>query len=149
MIAMLTVGCSGSGKSTFAKEFIKYNPDYVEINRDNIRFDTFCNGIHDWSLYKFSRENEDIVTAVQHIDIVKAFENQKNVIISDTNLSTIHRNKLQMLLIEEGFDHVQIKVFDVPYEELVRRNNSRGKLSIPEDVLLRQFNNFQELINEY
>lgn len=41
MIAMLTVGCSGSGKSTFAKEFIKYNPDYVEINRDNIRFDTF------------------------------------------------------------------------------------------------------------
>lgn len=81
-------------------------------------------------MYKFSRENEDIVTAAQHIEIVKAFENQKNVIISDTNLSTIHRNKLQMFLIEEGFDHVQTKVFDVPYEELVRRNNSRGKLSV-------------------
>jgi predicted kinase len=35
--AILTVGISASGKSTWAAEHIYNNPNTVEINRDNIR----------------------------------------------------------------------------------------------------------------
>ena len=149
MIAIITVGCSGSGKSTFAKELVKHSNSYVEVNRDNIRFEHFCNGVHDWSLYEFSRENGDIVTSIQDTEIVKAFMNNKNVIISDTNLSSFYRNKLHSRLIEIGFDHIRNQVFNVPYEELLRRNNLRWKLSIPESVLSKQFQSFQNFLNEH
>jgi len=39
--AILAIGCSASGKSTWAKEFIQSNPDFEEINRDDIRLSLF------------------------------------------------------------------------------------------------------------
>ena len=149
MIAIITVGCSGSGKSTFAKELVNHSNSYVEINRDNIRFKHFCNGVHDWSLYEFSRENENIVTSIHDAEIMKAFMDNKNVIISDTNLSSYFRNKLHSRLVEIGFDHIRNQVFNVPYEELLKRNNLRGKLSVPESVLFKQFQSFQNFLNEH
>lgn len=34
---ILTVGCPGSGKSTWAREFIAKNPGFYNINRDDYR----------------------------------------------------------------------------------------------------------------
>ena len=34
---ILTVGCPGSGKSTWAREFIAKNPGFFNINRDDYR----------------------------------------------------------------------------------------------------------------
>lgn len=52
----LTVGCSGSGKSTHAKELKQLLPSVVEINRDEWRFTFFTNGVQDWGLYKFTKD---------------------------------------------------------------------------------------------
>lgn len=145
MIAIITVGCSGSGKSTFAKELVKHSNNYVEVNRDNIRFEHFCNGVHDWSLYEFSKENEKIVTSIHDAEIVKAFMDNKNVIISDTNLSNYYRSVLHSRLIKIGFDHIRNQFFNVPYGELLKRNSLRGKLSVPESVLFKQFQSFQKI----
>lgn len=59
---IITVGVSGSGKSTFAKELKEANPEYIEINRDSFRFDLFTNGVEDWSKYKFTKDREKEVT---------------------------------------------------------------------------------------
>ena len=37
MKILFLVGISGSGKSTFAEEFLAKNQDYLRINRDDIR----------------------------------------------------------------------------------------------------------------
>ena len=51
MQAIVTVGVSGSGKSTFAKEVEENsNGEWVDINRDDVRFDTFCGGVRDWNI---------------------------------------------------------------------------------------------------
>ncbi|TOL52987.1 hypothetical protein CGH95_24620, partial [Vibrio parahaemolyticus] len=34
---ILTIGCPGSGKSTWAREFIAKNPGFYNINRDDYR----------------------------------------------------------------------------------------------------------------
>lgn len=34
---IITVGISGSGKSTWSTNFIKENPKYLRLNRDDIR----------------------------------------------------------------------------------------------------------------
>ena len=38
MKAILTIGVSASGKTTWAEQFVKENEWWVNINRDDIRF---------------------------------------------------------------------------------------------------------------
>lgn len=52
--AILTVGISSSGKTTWAEKFVFENPSWVNINRDDVRFTLFTNGVRDWGKYKFS-----------------------------------------------------------------------------------------------
>lgn len=59
---LLCCGVSGSGKSTFAKELVRQG--WSEINRDYWRFKTYCNGVADWSLYKFTKERENYVSCM-------------------------------------------------------------------------------------
>lgn len=49
MKAIITVGISGSGKTTWAEQ----QEGFININRDDIRFDYFCGGVRDWKLYSF------------------------------------------------------------------------------------------------
>lgn len=92
---LLTIGCSGSGKSTFAKTLIESDNSWIEINRDNIRAELFCNGIINnlWKNYNFSKSNEKLVTGKALELFSSAVKNQKQIIISDTNLSVKTRNK--------------------------------------------------------
>ena len=56
MKAIVTVGISASGKSTWAKQQV----GYMNINRDDIRFNTVCPG-GNWNTYKFNKKNEQRV----------------------------------------------------------------------------------------
>lgn len=121
MKAIITVGISASGKTTFAKQMECQG--YVDVNRDYIRFNIVCPG-SDWRSYKFTKAREDEVTLIQERMVMEAWANEKNVVISDTNLKAGTVDNWKMLLGRLGYQ-VEVKHFNVSLEEAVKRDNFR------------------------
>ncbi len=132
--AIITVGCSASGKSTFADNICKTSDSWIEINRDNIRF---RNGAKDWDKYKFTKQNEQRVQIKWEKQLYNAIEQEKGIIVSDTNLNKHHLEVLVNKLQNNGYV-VTVKHFDVDFETLLKRDNQR-KGGVGYEVLLSQF----------
>lgn len=79
---MLLVGLPGSGKSTWALQFMKDNPGWKRINKDSLR--AMLDG------GKWSKANEKFVLGIRDEIIVQALMGGWNVIIDDTNLDSKH-----------------------------------------------------------
>ncbi len=126
MKAIICVGISASGKSTWAEDLVCNDPQqsWVEINRDNVRFALFNKGVKDWSKYKFTKARENRVTVVIDQLIFDAVMEKKNIVCSDTNLTDKYRRTLMTKLEELGYE-VEIKVFDISLEEAWKRDANR------------------------
>ena len=122
MKAIITVGISASGKTTFANKLAD-SGEWVDVNRDRIRFNMVAPG-KDWSNYKFDRKKENEVTKIQEMMVSEAFFNDKNVIISDTNLNPKTLEKWKKVLSDLCYD-VEVKEFPVSFDEAVKRDNLR------------------------
>lgn len=142
MKAIVCVGTSASGKSTFAESLVKSDATWREINRDSVRFDIILNHERDWSKYKFNKTNEQRVTEICNSLIEHNAHVGYNIIVSDTNLNARYRDALVNKL--EGFGYeVEIKVFDVDLEEAYRRDKLRPN-SVGCEVILKQWLQYQE-----
>jgi len=84
---IVTIGVPASGKSTWAKNFIKENPSYVKIERDDFRY-----GMKDISIG--DRQFENFISDIQYKAIHSALNNKYNVIVSDTNCNLKYLKKL-------------------------------------------------------
>lgn len=142
MKAIITIGCSGSGKSTYAKELMELNKTLVELNRDNLRF----KGQEiNWTNYKFTSENEDNVTKEFNVLLNQYIKYKQDIIVSDTNLNLKKLNSLEYKLKDNGYI-VERKYFNVSFNELLKRNNQR-KSGVPYEVLLNQYIKYQRNYN--
>lgn len=143
---ILTVGCPGSGKSTWAREFIAKNPGFYNINRDDYRQSIMAHEERDE--YKYTKKKEGIVTGMQ-FDTAKSIlyggDSVKGVIISDTNLNPERRLAWETFAKEYGWK-VEHKVFDVPWTELVKRNSKRGTKAVSIDVLRSMYKSMREYL---
>lgn len=142
---LLTIGCSGSGKSIYATNLIKNDGSWAEINRDTIRANLFLNGnINNlWKKYKFSKDREKLVTN-KAIDLFYQYiRNGKNIIISDTNLSIKTKAKWYDLAEINGYIYEE-KIFglDLTFEDLYKRDLKREINPVGKDVLLNQWHLF-------
>lgn len=142
---LLTVGISGSGKSTFAKQLVESDPSWVEINRDKIRADLFlCGNQHQmWQKYKHTNSNEKLVNQQVEILFHKAVNAQKNIIISDTNLNIKTRN--YWVGISERYNYLyEEKIFglDLSLKELLKRDSLRTDKPVGKDIILKQWSQF-------
>lgn len=134
---ILTIGASASGKSSWTEEYIRNRDDWVNLNRDDIRFSLFNNGDRDWTKYKFKSSNEKRVTEVQDEKAKWARFNDKNIIVSDTNLNPKTRTKWKQWAEQHGYQYEE-KLFPCKWETLVKRNAQRyGGLS--ESLLWDQY----------
>ena len=143
-IILFTVGISASGKTTWAENYIKANRGWVNINRDDIRFELFSDGVKDWSKYKFSRANEKKVTNEQERLIEKAAVNGKNIIISDTNLNPAYRNRIMSNPFLITYQEEE-RIFDVPFLEALKRDSKRPN-GVGYEVISRQFKAYSALV---
>ena len=126
MKAIVTVGISASGKSTWADEFKKENPSFQIICRDDIRKNilllkniTYKNM---WSVWKWKWEKE--VTRLQEIMIDDAIKNNNDIIIADTNLNDDRRASFIRKLEALGFSTSE-KFFPIELKTAVRRDLER------------------------
>ena len=144
--AVLTVGVSASGKTTWATDFVSSSDDHwVNINRDDLRAMIY-ESMH--PTQKFSWQNwrwawEDDVTAAQVEKINLAAEHKHNIIISDTNLNPKIRDRMIALLESVGYE-VELKFFEVTLEEAIRRDAARPN-SVGADVITKQFKQWSEI----
>lgn len=133
--AILTRGISASGKSTFAREWVKEMTrrevngvmcvlPRVEVNRDDIRRElTEKDGkVFTWDKWNWKREGE--VTTIATAKIMEAVENGFDVIVSDTNLNE-GRLKNMILDFESHGYHVTVKDFPITLEEAWKRDAKR------------------------
>ena len=148
MKAIVTVGVSASGKTSFAESFLQEGDNkasWVNINRDDIRWELL--GVKDWSKWNWKREKE--VTSIQRASLAKAASEGKNVIVSDTNLNPKFRNDLLEYLHSLGYATVTQKVFTVSFEEACKRDTARpngvGYSVIAKQV--EQMNKYMEAFN--
>lgn len=145
MKAILTIGVSASGKSTWAKQ----QEGFVVIERDVIRRQLAKH------LYKLEDDKplgsvwhfrnaylEGLVTKEQRNMIQN---NQKNnIIISDTNLNNSFRDVLVRFLLQLGFE-VEYKQFEISFQEAVQRDKARLDC-VGEQVLLAQFKQLKSVV---
>jgi predicted kinase len=122
---ILTVGISGSGKTTWAEEFTRNRGDWVNINRDDIRFAIFNSGVRDWSAYKFKKSNESLVSETAMSLAMSSSREGKSIIISDTNLSQRVRNMWRDFAKSYNMDFEE-KQFDISWEEAAKRDSNRA-----------------------
>ena len=147
---ILTVGAAGSGKTTWAEEYVidrmVENKDvkWSNLNRDEVRFELFCNGQRDWTKYKFKKANENKVTEIIGLKTHFAIKHRVNIIVSDTNLNPDIRNKWSKLAEENDYDYEEVS-FEVPWVELVKRNIQREG-GIATKVLRQQFLRMEEYL---
>jgi len=132
---LILKGLPASGKSTYARELMEKEPGkWKRINKDDLR-----NMLDDG---KWSKENESHILR-QRDEMMSYFLRQgQNIIIDDTNLSLKHESGIRILV--DLPDTVEVKTFDTPVEECIRRDALRtGRDHVGEKVIrdmARSFN---------
>jgi predicted kinase len=146
--AIITVGVSASGKSTWADQEYRKDPAGVYIScRDDIRKDilTIEKGFPEFKWADWSWKWEDLVTERQRDILQLAYKNEQThtVIIADTNLNSERNNELIAFLQDLGFQ-CECKFFNISFEEAVRRDAARQN-GVGAFVLGKQFQQWHKL----
>lgn len=118
-------GLPASGKSTWAIQYCKENPEFKRLNKDDLREQA---GNPPWSK---SFENE-ILSTQRNLGL-SYLNDGFSIIIDDTNFSEKHWEYWSKVASERSIE-IDIKVFDTPVDVCVERDKSRQK-SVGEAVI--------------
>ncbi len=113
---LILVGAPGSGKSTFARYFIRIEDNWVRVNRDDFRLMQFGDTL-------MSPFYEERITKMVEASVITLLKHHTNVIIDATNCSL--RTLEDMIQAYTEYADISFKVFDLSVEELVKRCDKR------------------------
>lgn len=144
--AILTIGVSGSGKTTFALNYIKEHPDFRIICRDDIRWEMMIkDGLEPcWKNWNWKLERK--VTDIKNQMIVDYYNDHSvaGIIIADTNLNehclTVTKDGLEFV----GYEII-LEYFPITWEEVCKRNAARQH-GIEISVLAKQYEIWNKLM---
>lgn len=139
---IITIGISASGKSTWAKKYIKDEKNAVIISRDSIRMSLFGYNektIKDYYNLPDFKDNEDFVTNISDSLIRKSLSLGKDVIIDNTHLREQYINHYKSF----GYP-ITLKWFDVDVSTAIKRDANRDA-SVGSGVIANQSINFTKL----
>ncbi|MBX3164319.1 MAG: AAA family ATPase [Bacteroidetes bacterium] len=140
---LVLVGAPGSGKSTFAKYFVRTEENWVRVCRDDFRMMQF-------SAENLLPEQEDLITNMIDASIDTLLRRRINVLVDAT-----HTQKFFIEHYITKFNmqaDISFKVFDVAVEELKcrvkQREEETGKY-IPERVVEKYVRDLEKLKQEF
>jgi len=138
---LILTGLSGSGKSTYARQFCADHPNWLRVNRDDLRRSLLPVSLPDyWQNYPDSEKNrvETVVSAMQKTAILEGLGRGWHVLVDNTNLKVSYFNEFRKLLAER-LDEVtiQYRLIDTPLDECIRRDRNRDD-SVGESVIRKQ-----------
>jgi predicted kinase len=127
-------GLPASGKSTWAKQYVIDNPDYVRINKDELRLELLGG--------RWSRGAEaSIVIPARNQRILEALHLGQSVIVDDTNLAPRHEADIRDLVAKNHRQYanpveIEVKDFEISVEEAIERDSKRqGTACVGEKVI--------------
>ena len=140
---IVTIGCSNSGKSTWAHEQWKENPNkIVVVNRDSIRnllFSYTDETISEYYKRTDLNKLEKQVSKYEDTLIYEALCEDKTVIVDNTHLQESYITKYEYWNVE-----IELVWFDVLLKEALTRNMSRSR-KVDEAVIVKQYNKYVNL----
>lgn len=121
---IVMVGPPASGKTYFAKEFVKEKSTWIRVNRDDLRL--MCGDY-------WVPSREKLINTLEESIVTSALKQGYNVIIDATNLNP--KTKAKWEEIASNFDaNIEYKEIVVPYKEAVKRDKNRD-LQVGEDTI--------------
>ena len=100
---LILVGAPGSGKSTFARYFIRTEDNWVRVNRDDFRLMQFGDTL-------MSPFYEERITKMVEASVITLLKHHTNVIIDATNCSL--RTLEDMIHAYTEYADISFKVFE-------------------------------------
>ena len=140
---LILVGAPGSGKSTFARYFLRTEDNWIRVNRDDFRLMQFGDSL----MIPFYEER---ISKMVEASVLTLLKSDTNVIIDATNTSL--RGIQDMIHTYTEYADISFKVFDLPVDELVKRCDKRyeetGKF-IPKSVVERNVANLKHALEKF
>ncbi|GAB2545211.1 phosphatase domain-containing protein [Spirosoma aerophilum] len=138
---LILSGLSGSGKSTFARQFCLENPDWLRVNRDDLRRSLLPVSLGEYWQTWSDREKdriERLVSELQRTAILEGLTQGWHVLIDNTNLKLSYFSEFRRLLAHH-FDRVEIQysLIDTPLKVCIQRDRDRPD-SVGEAGIRRQ-----------
>lgn len=140
---IITIGISGSGKSTFASTTVQHNPErYVNVERDKIRNLLF--GYTDETISEYYNRPdlnklEKEVTRYEDLMIKEGLSQNKTVIVSNTHLSMKYLEKYKFYNVE-----TELLFFDIEIGTALVRDRNRGRM-VGKKIIEKQFSKYNNL----
>lgn len=136
--AVVTIGCPGSGKSTFANQL---SSSHKQIERNLVRVQLAGSKKDFYTMFD-RKVGEAAVSSIIRSELLRCAKNKQSVIVSDTNINKQLRHRLYQDLFDMGFE-VRVVVFDCTFDELLARNSNREQDDqVPQSVLERMQGEF-------
>jgi predicted kinase len=132
-------GVPASGKTTWAREFVKGKTDWVIVNRDSLR-----NMRGDYLI----SSQEDYISDIEQSAVEFALKRNLNIIIDATNLNPNTVNKWKTISSNYNAE-IEFKEFKITFKEAVERDSKREN-PVGEKVIKRFFRMYypEQLVNE-
>jgi len=115
---LINIGLPGSGKTTWSKEFVSKNPEWVRVGRDDFRFMLKDSPILD---PKGEKMLNDLMTQTTR----KALLSGYNVIVDNTHCKLKYIN--EAIASVNDLADVDFRYFDVPMATCIERDKLREK----------------------
>lgn len=131
-------GLPASGKSTFAKQYCLDYPEFIRLNKDDIREEL---GNPPWS-NSFEKE----VLNLQRSRGLEYLDNGFSIIIDDTNFAQKHYLFWKQIASERGIEMIVLP-FDTPLEVCIQRDAEREK-KVGKGVIMNMYNQYLKKENE-
>lgn len=132
MKVLLLRGLPASGKSTYAKELVAKDHNWVRVNKDDLR--AMMNG------GVFSRKLEEQIVITERELVENVLKIGKNVVVDDTNFNLAHERYFSQLARYYKAEF-EVKFFDTPLEECIKRDNKRPN-GVGEAVIYKMYNQY-------
>ena len=133
---ILCRGIQGSGKTTWAKQWVLEDPEHrVRFNNDDIRN----------MLGKYwVPSREKLVQHIQEEALIEALERGYDIVIDNTNLNEKVLDNYRVLVTAYGDHAIEYKdFFDTPLSVCIERDKNRD-LQVTEKVIRSFYNNYKD-----
>lgn len=118
LIVKILIGLPASGKSTWAKSFIKKNENWVIVSRDSFRYMLTDSGVCDVKI-------EKLINDLVYTTAIKCLNKKQNVILDATNLKAKYINDIIKVLSE--YADIDYFLLDTSLEKCLERDKNREK----------------------
>jgi len=139
MNCYITVGLPGSGKTTWALDYISKNPNTARVNSDTLRYEYMDRE----KISKWSQAVEEVVRAQRSLAIRTAAFNKKDLVIDDTHMNPKTRRQTMEFCQSLGYAVELVDFQHVSVDECVQRDAQReGRAQVGEKVIRDMYRKF-------